>query len=170
MLIHPPSRMYRSPCEIQSTNSSCTVSGNEQIWLTIPSAQSRTKPLFTVLSGTHTRPALMMLATMDRRWILSARPGLYACTGRCARCKSCMRDIPALLSSTRIKSTSFLFLPSPYTVSYSSITLGRRSGYCRCSCQQSSTMTHMPPSVGLNAPIVMHPVGSLCVFSLVAQS
>ena len=78
--------------------------------------------------------------------------------------------MPALLSSTSSRSTNFFSRPSPYTVSNSLITFGRRSGYWRCSFQQSSTRTHMPPSIGLNTPSVMLPVGSLIVLSLVAQS
>ena len=41
-----------------------------------------------IMEGIQTRPRAKMGETMFRRWSLSALPGLYAWTGRCARCKS----------------------------------------------------------------------------------
>ena len=78
--------------------------------------------------------------------------------------------MPADLSSISSKSTRLRSLPSPKTVSYSSITLGLRSGYIMRSCQQSITMADIGPSCGLNTPNVMQAVGSFCAFSEVATS
>ena len=170
MSIHPASRRKRRAWDVESTKSSWVVSGNAQSWLSRGSTQSLTYRGRWLLSGIHTLPLANSEDMTFRRCILSARPGLYALTGKCALCKSWIRLIPADLSSIKIKSTRFFSRPSPYTTSYSSKTFGRRSGYCSLSCQQSINKTLIGPSRGLNTPHVDAAVGSFTVFSLVATS